>query len=175
MDIARGMLLSMLRNVFFKLFLFSPTLWYLINKLHLDVVSAYVRGFSAEDLLLETGKKLREEWRLLIFGRIRFYRKLAQEGLITQNQLRRLENNAKLAGDPLDDTFLIEVQIGPEAAKERMLVAIIEHKPVPLPWNIDRDFFEKHQNHKKVLGELRKQERLYIWHSELWLALVEGV
>jgi hypothetical protein len=175
MNIAQGMFLSMLRNTFFKLFLFSPTLWYLINKLRLDIVSFYVQGQSTEDVLTATGRKLREEWKLLVFRRIRFYRELEHEGYITKKQLARLEKNAGLVADALDQTRLLEIPISSLTAGERMLIAITEKKPVPLPWERDQYFFDKHPAQKRALIELRQNERQFTWHEEIWLALIDGL
>lgn len=92
MNIAQRLLLDMLRNDFFRLFLFPPTLWYLIKELGVDTVSGLTQGYDGIDMLFEVGKKIREQRMLLSYARTRFYRGLHQDGLITSSQLRRLEN-----------------------------------------------------------------------------------
>lgn len=175
MNMVQETFLDMLRNPVFKRALFSPTVWYLVKKLRVDVVSLYVQGYGAGEILLAVGDKLREHERLLAYELIRFYRTLRQDRLLTEKQLARLEEDvfrpnpwqaerttcielprSEIRGDPLT-----------------MMVTSYFPQPLPLPWERDPDFFEKHPKHKTVLVDISHREDLIDWYRQIWLVMVE--
>ncbi len=186
------MLLSMLRNPLFKLFLLSPTLRYLVKKLQVDLISPFLRGSTGREVVIDVGKKIRDQWKLVTFARIRFYRGLAHDELITERQLERLVQKAEKTKDALLRTFETEISpvygghnpiedqsaivILPSAQDElRMVVSIMYRKPVPLPWERDPDFFEKHPTHKRALLDIQQREHEIAWYDTLWNAMVDGL
>lgn len=188
------MLLGMLRNPFFKLFLLSPTLRYLVKKLQVDLISPFLRGSTGKDIVIEVGKKIREQWKLVTFARIRFYRGLAHDQLITEKQLQRLEKQAERIKNVLVEgtelyepaSYPIQNSIEPpppifvnSATQEELRTFVIllcyQKKPTPLPWELDPDFFEKHHTHKRALLDIQQKEHEIAWYDTLWNAMVDGL
>jgi hypothetical protein len=192
MSTVQEMLLGLLRNPLFKFFLLSPTLRYLIKKLDVDLVSPFLRGSTGRDVLVEVGKKIRDQWKLVTFARIRFYRGLAHDDLITEKQLQRLERNAEVVRDVLlgaidterpamaandaDSSQNVLIMTENSVSNDiRVLATIMYRKPVPFPWERDTDFFEKHPMHKLALQNIQQKERETAWYDLLWNAMVDGL
>lgn len=175
MNMVQETFLDMLRNPVFKRALFSPTVWYLVKKLQMDIVSPYVQGYGDGEMLMAIGEKLREKERLLTYELIRFYRTLRQDELLTESQLRRLEDDAFRPNPwPAERTTCIELpksEIWSDPLT--MLVTSYFRQPLPLPWIRDPDFFEKHPKHKTVLIDISDREDMIDWYRQVWLAVVE--
>lgn len=179
MDMVQEAFLSMLRNPVFKQALFSPALWYLLKKLRVDTGSLAFQGYSNVEVLIAVGKKLREDDQLLAYKLIRFYRSLRRDELITSKQLQRLEEEVFHPTVKATEQTHIEIPgysspgIFFSKSHPTLQVTFVFRKPLPLPWDHDQHFFEKHPQHKAALLDIGDHMSKLDWYREIWLAMTE--
>lgn len=176
MDLFQQFTLDILRIGFFRTILHIPALWYLTQKLNVNLKAKHYWENGQRDFF-RISDALQDQREAIYRARRHFYQRLHRDGHISSEQLFRLlstscilDGTDRSFAEKSTDVLETSPEVGHDAAENPF-----KSRPTPMPWERDKQFFTKIPHLHYQLERINTRQKQLEWYDQLWSVLAPSL